>query len=127
MDDWVNEGVVEYLGVADDVKPYLPQPIVWCCLPIGRGATLSAGAAAMGKPIVTTDAVGCRDTVDDGLNGLLCRVADANDLADKLLQLMEMPSEERARMGLAGEKKWNFSLMRRSLLIVICALLRRSF
>ena len=106
MDDWVNEGVVEYLGVADDVKPYLAAADCVVLPSYREGVPRSLlEAAAMGKPIVTTDAVGCRDTVDDGLNGLLCRVADANDLADKLLHLMEMPSEERARMGLAGRKK----------------------
>lgn len=106
MDEWVNEGMVEYLGVADDVKPYLAAADCVVLPSYREGVPRSLlEAAAMGKPIVTTDAVGCRDTVDDGVNGLLCRVADANDLADKLLRLMEMPSEDRTRMGLAGRKK----------------------
>lgn len=106
MNSWVEEGVVEYLGVADDVKPYLAAADCVVLPSYREGVPRSLlEAAAMGKPIVTTDAVGCRDTVDDGVNGLLCRVADANDLADKLLRLMEMTDEERAGMGLAGRKK----------------------
>ena len=106
MDDWVREGVVEYLGVADDVKPYL---VVADCvvLPSYReGVPRSLlEAAAMGRPIVTTDAVGCRDAVDDGVNGLLCRVRDANDLAEKMKRIIEMTPSELEQMGNAGRKK----------------------
>jgi glycosyltransferase involved in cell wall biosynthesis len=41
-------------------------------------------AAAIVRPIITTDSVGCRDVVDDGVNGFLCRPNDASDLADKM-------------------------------------------
>ncbi|MEJ7662651.1 MAG: glycosyltransferase [Hymenobacter sp.] len=40
-------------------------------------------AAACGKPLVTTDVPGCRETVQDGHNGYLCQVRDAADLAAK--------------------------------------------
>lgn len=106
MDDWVEEGVVEYLGVADDVKPYLAAADCVVLPSYREGVPRSLlEAAAMGRPIVTTDAVGCRDAVDDGVNGLLCRVGDAGDLADKLLRMIEMFPEERALMGLEGRKK----------------------
>jgi glycosyltransferase involved in cell wall biosynthesis len=62
-------------------------------------------ASAIGRPIITTDTVGCRDVVEEGVNGLLCRVADAEDLAEKLLRMVEMSSEERAQMGRAGRLK----------------------
>lgn len=106
MNEWVNEGVVEYLGVADDVKPYLTAADCVVLPSYREGVPRSLlEAAAMGRPIVTTDAVGCRDAVEDGMNGLLCRVADASDLADKLLQMMEMSGPDRARMGQAGRRK----------------------
>jgi len=106
MDDWVKEGVVEYLGVVDDVKPYLAAADCVVLPSYREGVPRSLlEAAAIGRPVVTTDAVGCRDAVDDGVNGLLCRVADAADLAEKLLRMIEMPPEARARMGLSGRKK----------------------
>jgi glycosyltransferase involved in cell wall biosynthesis len=106
MNEWVNEGVVEYLGVADDVKPYLAVADCVVLPSYREGVPRSLlEAAATGRPIVTTDAVGCRDAVDDGVSGLFCRVADAADLADKLLQMMEMSSENRTTMGLAGRRK----------------------
>lgn len=106
MDAWVNEGVVEYLGVADDVKPYLAAADCVVLPSYREGVPHSLlEAAAIGRPIVTTDAVGCRDAVEHGVTGLLCRVADAADLAEKLLQIIELTDESRARMGLAGRKK----------------------
>jgi len=106
MDDWVNEGVVEYLGVADDVKPYLAAADCVVLPSYREGVPRSLlEAAAIGRPIVTTDAVGCRDAVDDGVNGLRCRVRDAIDLAEKMQSIVEMPPSERELMGNVGRKK----------------------
>ncbi len=106
MNKWVEEGVVEYLGVTDDVKPYMAAADCVVLPSYREGVPRSLlEAAAIGRPIVTTDAVGCRDAVEDGVNGLLCRVGNAVDLADKLLRMIEMSHEERVLMGLAGRRK----------------------
>lgn len=106
MNDWVGEGVVEYLGIADDVKPYMAAAdcVVLPSYREGVPRSLLEGAA-IGRPIVTTDAVGCRDAMDDGISGFCCRAGDAGDLADKLFRMIEMTHEERVRMGLEGRKK----------------------
>ena len=62
-------------------------------------------AAAMGRPVITTDAVGCREVVDDGINGFLCRIRDANDLADKMERMLMLGHEARTRMGQRGREK----------------------
>jgi glycosyltransferase involved in cell wall biosynthesis len=62
-------------------------------------------AAAMGRPIITTDAVGCREVVADGVNGFLCQVRDANDLADKMEQMIGLSADERTEMGKRGREK----------------------
>ena len=62
-------------------------------------------AAAMGRPIITTDAVGCREVVVDGVNGLLCRVRDADDLAEKMERMLVLSREERSEMGRRGREK----------------------
>jgi glycosyltransferase involved in cell wall biosynthesis len=56
-------------------------------------------AAAMAKPLITTDTPGCRNVVDDGVNGWLCKVRDARDLADKMLRFAELSDERRHEMG----------------------------
>ncbi len=59
----------------------------------------------MARPIVTTDAVGCREVVDDGVNGYLCKVRDSDDLAAKMEQMLLLSPEQRAEMGLRGRAK----------------------
>ena len=56
-------------------------------------------------PIITTDAPGCRDTVDDGVTGFLCRLRDADDLADKMLRMIEMDRDRFEAMGQRGREK----------------------
>jgi glycosyltransferase involved in cell wall biosynthesis len=62
-------------------------------------------AASMGLPVITTDAVGCRDAVEDGITGFLCRQRDAPDLADKMRQMLRLPADQRLAMGYAGREK----------------------
>jgi glycosyltransferase involved in cell wall biosynthesis len=106
MNAWVAEGDVRYLGVSDDVRLEIAQAdcIVLPSYREGTPRTLLE-AAAMAKPIITTDAVGCREVVDDGVNGYLCQVRDANDLAAKMHSMLGLSVAERAAMGQAGRKK----------------------
>ena len=59
----------------------------------------------MGKPLITTDTAGCRDAVDDGVTGLLCRPKDAGDLARKMKEMLALPASSRNSMGQAGREK----------------------
>ena len=59
----------------------------------------------MSRPIITTDNVGCRDIVNDGENGYLCKVKDAVDLADKLERMLMLSNEQRADMGRKGRER----------------------
>jgi glycosyltransferase involved in cell wall biosynthesis len=56
----------------------------------------------MARPIITTYSVGCRDVVEDGVNGFLCRPRDASDLANKMERMISMSQTEREAMGLRG-------------------------
>ncbi|WP_072341278.1 glycosyltransferase family 4 protein [Devosia enhydra] len=100
VEQWVAEGVVEYLGVTDDVRPFIAASdcVVLPSYREGTPRTLLE-AMAMGRPLVATDVPGCRETVDDGVNGWLCRVKDAADLAEKMLRMARASPESRAEMG----------------------------
>ena len=106
MAEWVAEGTVRYLGTSDDVRKEVTYAdcVVLPSYREGTPRTLLE-AAAMARPIVTTDAVGCREVVDDGVNGYLCRVKDAADLAEKMERICKMPPSEREAMGLRGRQK----------------------
>ena len=106
MDIWVSQGLVKYLGVSDDVRAEIAAAdcIVLPSYREGTPRTLLE-AAAIGRPIITTDAVGCREVVDDGVNGYLCQVRDAKNLADKMEQMLRLSPDQRTEMGLRGRAK----------------------
>lgn len=106
MEQWVNEGIVHYLGVSDKISDEIAQShcVVLPSYREGTSRTLLE-AAAMARPIVTTDVAGCREVVDDGVNGLLCRVGDAQDLAEKMYKICLLDAERRKTMGLLGRAK----------------------
>ena len=93
VDAWVREGIVEYLGETDDVRPYLADCSAYV-LPSyyreGIPRTILE-AMAVGRPIITTDCAGCRDTVDEGRNGLLVRPREPRDLARAMERLIDNP------------------------------------
>ena len=103
VEAWVAEGVVDYLGQTDDVRPCLEQAdcVVLPSYREGVPRTLLE-AAAMARPVITTDAPGCRDTVIDNKTGFLCRTADASDLAEKILNFIVMMPDARLKMGQCG-------------------------
>jgi len=106
MDAWVAEGVVEYLGQLADVRPAIVAAdcIVLPSYREGMPRTLLEGAA-MAKPLIATNVAGCREVVEDGVNGILCRVRDAEDLAAKILSMVDLGPCLRAEMGAAGRRK----------------------
>ena len=105
VDAWIEEQLIDYQGTTDDVRSFIQQAdaVVLPSYREGLPRTLLE-AASMEKPIVTTDTPGCRHAVIDGHNGLLCRVRDAADLAQKMHQLVTMPKEAQRTMGRAGRK-----------------------
>jgi len=106
MDEWVKEGVVSYLGETDDVSSYIHSASC-IVLPSYREGTsrVLLEAAALGRPIVTTDVPGCREIVDHNINGLLCKVKDTQDLSKQLEKMMTLSFSEMKMMGLKSRKK----------------------
>ena len=106
VEKWVEEGVIHYLGSTDNVLPYLLDAdcVVLPSYREGCPRTLLE-AAALAKPLITTDVPGCRDTVDDGVTGYLCRLQDAGDLADKMLRIIQMDRDDLKMMGRRGREK----------------------
>lgn len=100
LDEWLATGVVEYLGITDDVAPVIAAAdcVVLPSYREGTPRTLLE-AAAMGKPLIATNVPGCREVVNDGVNGLLCRVRSAADLAAKMQQLLSLPAATLEEMG----------------------------
>ena len=103
--EWVRDGIIEHLGHVTDVPSLLASAHI-ACLPSHREGMPKSllEAAAAGRPIVTTDAPGCREVVHDGDNGLLVPVGDAAALANALQRLIDS-APLRERMGARGRAR----------------------
>lgn len=107
MHEWIEEGMIEYLGVSDKVEEVVSK-VDCVVLPsyYREGVPRSLlEAAALAKPLITTNSVGCRDAVDDGLNGFICEPRSLKDLVNKIEQFIELTSSERLTMGLNSRAK----------------------
>lgn len=97
---WVAEGDIEFLGRLQDVRLALADTTVYVLPSYYREGTPRTvlEAMAMGRPIITTDAPGCRETVIDGENGFLIPVKSVNALVEAMQKFIDDP-ELAARMG----------------------------
>ncbi|MEB2352514.1 MAG: glycosyltransferase family 4 protein [Burkholderiaceae bacterium] len=105
LESWAQEGMVEWVGQVDDVRPWMARASVFV-LPSYYREGVPRGnqeAMAMGRPIVTTDWVGCRETVEDGVNGFMVPVRDPVALARAMSRFIENPDLIET-MGLAGRR-----------------------
>ncbi|MDP2006321.1 MAG: glycosyltransferase family 4 protein [Rubrivivax sp.] len=103
---WQAEGLLSYLGNADDVRPHIAAAHAVVLPSYREGVPRSLlEAAAMGRPLIASDAIGCRDAVDDGVNGLLARVRDPEHLAAQIRRFVELGDDARAAMGRASRAK----------------------
>tara|TARA_B100000686_G_C16594879_1_gene865411 strand:- start:85 stop:1104 length:1020 start_codon:yes stop_codon:yes gene_type:complete len=101
------EGLVNYLGYHTNVSDFIA--IADCIvLPsyYREGVPRSLlEAAAMGKPIISTNTIGCRETIDDEVTGFFCRTRDPDDLSKKMKLIIDMGHKKRVKMGHRGRRK----------------------
>ncbi len=106
MKTWTEQGFVTYLGSSNDVRSHIAQAHCIVLPSYREGAPRSLlEAAAMAKPIITTNVVGCKEVVVHGENGLLCEVKNALDLASKMKEMLMISADERRLMGEKGRLK----------------------
>lgn len=103
---WIENQSVEYLGQTDDVRLYISRASV-VVLPSYREGMPRAllEGMAMGKPIITTDSVGCRETVDEGRNGFIVPSENAEALTDAMLRFLKLPPAQQLAMGHYSRQK----------------------
>lgn len=101
---WADEGIIEWPGHVDDVRPWIEQSSVYVLPSWREGKPRSTQEAmAIGRAIITTDAPGCRDTVDPGVNGILVPIRDPEALAAAMMRFIREP-ELVISMGAASRK-----------------------
>ena len=106
MNEWTVQGYVKYLGVSEDVREHIASADCIVLPSYREGAPRSLlEAAAMAKPIITTNVVGCKEVVEHGINGYLCEAKNAQDLALKMKDMLLISDGQRKLMGQNGRLK----------------------
>jgi glycosyltransferase involved in cell wall biosynthesis len=103
VDKWIAQDAVEYLGAVEDVRPYINKSHC-VVLPSYREGTPRSllEAASSGKPIVATDVAGCNNVVNHKVNGFLCKAKNAQDLADKMAEMLAQDESSLDKMSKAS-------------------------
>jgi len=121
LERWTKEGIIEYLGKTNDVRPYIADASVFVLPSFYREGTPRSvlEAMSMGRPIITTDAPGCRETIIDGKNGFLVPVKDVDALKSTMEKFILKP-DLIVQMGeqsrIIAEEKYDVRKVNRAIL-----------
>lgn len=100
------EGIVRFYGFQENPKPFYAQADCVILPSYHEGmSNVLLEAAAAGRAIITTDIPGCREVVDNGKSGMLCKARNSNSLYKAMKRFTELPRTKREEIGKAGRTK----------------------
>jgi galacturonosyltransferase len=107
LKELTEKGIINYHGMVRNVAEVLKD--IQCTIhptyyPEGI-ANVLLESCACARPIITTDRAGCREVVDDGVNGFVVKQRDSQDLIEKIEKFLALSHDEKIAMGLAGRAK----------------------
>lgn len=106
LEDLVKRDVVKYLGSTSDVRPYLANVHCTIMPSYHEGmSNVNLESAANGRPVITTDVPGCRETVDEGVTGFLVKAKNAQSLINGVERFLNLSFEQKKQMGVEARKK----------------------
>ena len=101
-----SEGIVRFYGFQENPKPYYAQTDCVVLPSYHEGmSNVLLEAAASGRAIITTDIPGCREAIDNGKSGMLCKVKSTESLYKAMKRFTELSREKRELLGKAGREK----------------------
>ena len=105
IDNWVQKGIIEFIPFKDDIRGVLGDSDL-VVLPSYREGTPKTliEAASMAKPLIATDVPGCREVVNDGVNGFLCQVKNSISLANQIKRFIKLDYSTKIEMGLKSRQ-----------------------
>lgn len=107
LNEMQSRGIIQYHGMQDDVRKF--HKISHCTIhptyyPEGMSNVLLESAAC-GRPVITTNRSGCRETVEEGISGFTINPKDSRELIEKIEVFINLPYRRKKEMGLAGRNK----------------------
>ncbi|MBQ9311689.1 MAG: glycosyltransferase family 4 protein [Bacteroidales bacterium] len=106
LDDLVAKGIVVHLGTTSDVRPYLKDVHCTIMPSYHEGmSNVNLESAANGRPVITTNVPGCKETVDDNISGFLVEARNTQSLINGVERFLALSYEQKKQMGIEGRKK----------------------
>ena len=106
LDELVADGIVRFLGPQADVRPFIGAVECTIMPSYHEGmSNVNLESAANGRPVITTNVPGCKETVDDGKTGFLINAKSSESLIDAIERFIALPYGQKALMGREGRKK----------------------
>lgn len=105
VEKWGNNGIIKFLGKTDNIKEFLKLTDVVVLPSYREGLSrFLIESACASKPIVTTNVAGCKDVVEDGVNGFLCEAKDSKSLEEAIEKMINLHKNELFKMGENSKK-----------------------
>lgn len=106
VDELERECVINFLGTTSDIRPYLTNVHCTIMPSYHEGmSNVNLESAANGRPVITTNVPGCRETVDDGRTGFLVEARSTKSLIDGVERFIHLPYNQKVMMGKEARKK----------------------
>lgn len=106
LDELVAKGAIRFLGPQSDVRPFIGAVECTIMPSYHEGmSNVNLESAANGRPVITTNVPGCKETVDDGKTGFLCEAKSAKSLIGAVERFIALPYAQKVQMGIEGRKK----------------------
>ena len=105
MDELESRGIIKFHGFQKNPVPYYEKSSCVVLPSYHEGmSNVLLEAAAIGRPVVTTDIPGCREAVLEGESGYVCQPQDERSLYEKMKQIMQLSADELEHMGRQGRE-----------------------
>ncbi len=106
LKNWESEGIIKYHGLQADVRPFYADAHCVVLPSYHEGmANVMLEAASSGRPVITTNVPGCKETFDEGISGFGCDAKDINSLFNAFIKFLNLSHSEKEEMGKAGRRK----------------------
>ena len=105
FEEYSKESWFNYFGFQNDVRPFISRSHCFVLPSWHEGmANTNLESAAMGRPVITSNIPGCKESVLEGISGFLCEPKNADSLYKSMAAFIELPYEKKRQMGLEGRK-----------------------
>lgn len=106
LEKYEKEGIIKYHGFQVDMRPFIEK----CNCTINPSYTEGMSnvlleSSACGRPIIASNIPGCREIIEEGINGYTFEVKNVNSLINKIEKFIKSNHEEKINMGILGRKK----------------------